>query len=82
VAPADLRTAATAQAEIAAAVSALGAEQSLASAGSGISDLVSGAACSFVASAIEKATATVNDELTMHKDRLTAAAERYRQGDE
>ncbi|MED5811317.1 type VII secretion target [Mycolicibacterium sp. 050232] len=82
VAPAQLSAAATAQAEVAAAVSALGAGQSMASASGGVSDLASGAACSFVAAVLDKATTTVNDELTMHKDRLTAAADRYRQGDE
>jgi hypothetical protein len=80
--PAHLRTAATAQAEVGTFVAGLGTGQSMASAGTGVSGLLSEVACQFAGTVFDTAAGTVNDELTAHSTNLSAAADRYHQADE
>lgn len=80
--PSRLVAAATAEGDVGKFVSAMAAGQSLAAAAGGVSNLLSGAAIEFAASAIDKASATINEELTSHARKLTAAADTYRRVDE
>ncbi|MGK2853687.1 MAG: hypothetical protein ACSLE3_06190 [Microbacteriaceae bacterium] len=80
--PSRLVAAAAAESDVGRTVSTMAAGQSLAGAADGVSNLLSGAAIEFAASAIDKASATINEELTAHSNKLAAAADTYRRADE
>jgi hypothetical protein len=80
--PSRLREAARAQAAVGTFVSGMGTGQSMASAGTAMSGLLSEAACQFAGSMFDTATSAVHDELTAHSTNLSAAAEQYHRTDE
>jgi hypothetical protein len=80
--PAHLRTAAKAQADVGTFVSGMGTGQSMASAGAGMSGLLSESACQFVGAMFDTATSAVHSELTDHSTKLSAAADHYHRMDE
>jgi hypothetical protein len=80
--PAHLRTAATAQADVGTFVAGMGTGQSMASASTGVSGLLSEVACQFAGTTFDTAADTVNDELTAHSTNLSAAADQYHRTDE
>lgn len=80
--PEHLRTAAAAQTEVGTFVSGMATGQSMASAGAGMSGLLSEGACEFAGVAFDTAAGKVHDELTAHSAKLTAAADRYHRTDE
>lgn len=79
--PAGLRAAAAAQADVGAFVSGMGIGQLLRSAANAMSGLRCGEACEGAGTAFDEVGCTVNDELSEHSDRLSAAADRYRDTD-
>lgn len=80
--PERLRAAAAAQTEVSTFVSGMAAGQSITSAGTGMSGLLSEAACEFAGTAFDTAAGVVHEELTAHSAKLSAAADRYHQIDE
>jgi hypothetical protein len=80
--PTRLRTAAAAQADVGTFVSGMGTGQSMASGGTGMSGLLSEAACQFAGTVFDAAAGAVHDELTAHSTNLSAAADHYRRVDE
>lgn len=79
--PARLRSAAEEQADVGTVISAMAPGESLTTAGSGVSGLVSETACRFAASVLDAATTAVHDELTAHTRNLSAAADQYHRVD-
>lgn len=82
VAPDRLHGAARAQTDVGTFVSGLATGQSMASAGTGMSGLLSAGACRFAGSVFDSAAKAVHEELTAHSANLTAAADRYHRTDE
>jgi hypothetical protein len=80
--PESLRTAARTQADVGEFVSSLGAGQSLNSAGTGVSGLLSEGACQFASSMVDTALNAVREDLSKHSENLSTAAEHYRRMDE
>jgi hypothetical protein len=80
--PSRLVAAASAEGDVGAFVAAMAAGQPLAGAAGGMSQLRSGAALQFAASAIDKAGAAIHDELAAHSAKLSSAADIYRRTDE
>ena len=80
--PARLRTAAQAQADVGTFVSGMGTGQSMASAGAGMSGLLTATACQFAGTMFDTAASTVHGELKAHSTNLSAAADQYNQVDE
>ena len=80
--PEHLRTAAAAQAKVGTFVSGMAAGQSVASAGSGMSGLLSAGACQFAGTTLDTAAGAVHEELTAHSTNLSAAADLYHRTDE
>jgi Excreted virulence factor EspC, type VII ESX diderm len=80
--PARLLVAASAEGDVGASVAAIAAGQCLAGAAGGVSQLRSGAAIDFAASALDNVSAAINDELTAHATKLSTAADTYRRADE
>lgn len=80
--PESLRTAARAQADVGEFVSGLSAGQSLNSAGTGVSGLLSEGACQFASSMVDTALNAVREDLTKHSENLSTAADHYRRMDE
>ena len=80
--PEQLRTAAAAQAKVGTFVSGLAAGQSMASAGTGMSGLLSEGACQFAGATFDTAAGAVHDELEAHSTSLSAAADLYHRTDE
>jgi hypothetical protein len=80
--PEHLRTAAAAQVKVGTYVSGMATGQSMASAGAGMSGLLSGGACQFAGTAFDTAAGAVHDELAAHSTKLSAAADRYHRTDE
>jgi hypothetical protein len=80
--PERLRTAAAAQTEVGTFVSDMATGQSITSAGTGMSGLLSEGACQFAGTAFDTAAGAVHEELTAHSAKLSAAADRYHQIDE
>jgi pyrroline-5-carboxylate reductase len=79
--PERLRAAADAQAEVSAYVASISAGQSMAGAVQAMSGLSSSEACRFAAAVLDGAAKTVSADLTSHAERLSSAADRYRQVD-
>ena len=80
--PARLRAAAAAHANVSEFVSSMGAGQSMATAGTGMSGLLSEVACQFAGTVLETEAGAVHDELTAHAENLATAADHYHQTDE
>ncbi|MGW4096639.1 type VII secretion target [Mycobacterium sp. NPDC004974] len=80
--PDSLRNVARAQADVGEFVSGLAAGQSLHSASSGVSGLLSEGACQFASSLVDTALNAVHEDLTKHSDNLSTAADRYHRMDE
>jgi hypothetical protein len=80
--PRRLREAAHAQAEVSTFVSSMGTGQAMASAGTGMSGLLSEAACQYAGTVFDTAAGAVHDELTAHSANLSAAADHYHRVDE
>jgi hypothetical protein len=80
--PVRLRTAAANQSEVGEFVSGMGTGQSMASAGGGVTGLLSGDACNYAGTLLDAATTTVHEELTAHSTNLSAAADLYHRADE
>lgn len=79
--PERLRVAADAQADVSAYIASIGAAQSMASAIQAMSGLASGEACQFAATVLDGAAKALSADLTSHAERLSSAADRYRQVD-
>ncbi|MDV3123348.1 ESX-1 secretion-associated protein [Mycobacterium sp. 21AC1] len=79
--PESLRKAARAQAEVGEFISGIGAGQSMTSAGTGVSGLLSEGACQFASSAVDTALGAVHEELTKHSTNLSTAADHYHRMD-
>jgi hypothetical protein len=77
-----LRDAAQAQSDVSVFVSGLAAGQSMASAGAGMSGLLTEVACRVSGSIFDTAAGAVHDELAAHSANLAAAADRYHRTDE
>jgi len=77
-----LCTAAAAQAEVGTFVSGMATGQSMASAGAGMSGLLSEGACQFAGAAFDTAAGKVHAELSAHSTKLSAAADLYQRTDE
>ena len=80
--PGRLRTAAAAQTEVGTFVSAMGTGQAMASAGTGMSGLLSEGACQFAGTMFDTAAGAAHEELTAHSTNLSAAADQYHRADE
>lgn len=80
--PSRLVAAASAEGDVGAFISAMAAGQSLIGAAGGMSQLHSGAAIEFAASAIDQVSAAIHAELTAHAAKLSTAADTYRRTDE
>ena len=80
--PERLRRAAAAQTEVGTFVSGMATGQSMASAATGMSGLLSEGACQFAGATFDTAAGAVHEELTAHSTNLSAAADRYHQIDE
>lgn len=80
--PDSLRNAAQAQTDVGQFVSGMGVGQSMTSAGTGMSGLLSEGACQFAGSIVDSALGAVNEELTTHSSNLSKAADRYHRMDE
>ena len=80
--PAQLRTAAAAQTEVGTFVSGMAAGQSMTTAGTGMSGLLTEGACQFAGTIFDTATAAVHDELAAHSTNLSSAADQYHRTDE
>jgi Excreted virulence factor EspC, type VII ESX diderm len=80
--PAQLRAAAAAHANVSAFVSSMGAGQSMATAGTDMSGLLSEGACLFAGTVLDTEASAVHDELTTHAKNLATAADHYHQTDE
>lgn len=80
--PLRLVAAASTEGDVGTFVAAMAAGQSLAGAAGGVPQLRSGAALEFAASAIDKASAAIHEELTDHAAKLNTAADTYRLTDE
>lgn len=80
--PNRLRDTARAQADVSTFVFSMSMGHTLASAGSGMSGLLSAEACQFAGSVFDTAASAVHDELAAHSDNLSAAADQYHQTDE
>ncbi|WP_194166292.1 type VII secretion target [Mycolicibacterium sp. P9-22] len=80
--PSRLVAAASAEADVGAFVAAMAVGQSLAAATASVSQLRTGAALEFAASAFGAVTAAICDELTSHAAKLNTAADTYRRTDE
>jgi hypothetical protein len=80
--PARLVAAAAAEGDVGKSVSMMAAGSTLSAAAGGVPDLLTGAALQIAASAIDNVSAMINEELTSHADKLTAAAETYRRADD
>ena len=80
--PNRLREAARQQADIGTFVFGMGTGQSVASAGTGMSDLLSETACQFAGTMFDTAASAVHEELTDHSTKLSAAADHYQRADE
>lgn len=80
--PDSLRNVARAQADVGEFVSGLAAGQSLHSASTGVSGLLSEGACQFASSMVDTALNAVREDLTKHSDNLSTAADRYHRMDE
>jgi hypothetical protein len=78
--PAQLRSAAAAQAEVSTFVAGMGVGQSMAR--SGMSGLLTEGACQFAGTIFDTAASAVRDELTAHSINLSTAADRYQRMDE
>jgi hypothetical protein len=77
--PAQLRSAAAAQAEVSTFVAGMGVGQSMAR--SGMSGLLTEGACQFAGTIFDTAASAVRDELTAHSINLSTAADRYQRMD-
>lgn len=80
--PSRLVAAATAEGDVGKSISAMAAGEALGGAAVGMSQLLSGAAILSAASAIDKVSAAINEELTAHSNKLNTAADTYRRVDE
>jgi hypothetical protein len=80
--PSRLREAARAQSDVGTFVSGMGNGQAMATAGTGMSGLLTETACQFAGSMFDTAASAVHDELTSHSTNLLAAADRYHRVDE
>jgi hypothetical protein len=80
--PSRLHEAAAAQSDVAAFVSGLATGQSMSRAATGMTGLLSGAACHFVGAAFDDVAATISEELNGHSSHLVRAADAYHQADE
>src|SRR5690242_7024973 len=80
--PDSLRHAARAQTDVGEFVSGMGVGQSLASAATGLSGLLSAGACQFAGSIVDAALSAVHEELTTHSTNLSIAADHYHRTDE
>ena len=80
--PERLRRAAAAQTEVGTFVSGMAMGQSMASAATGMSGLLSEGACQVAGATFDAAAGAVHEELTAHSTKLSAAADRYQQIDE
>ena len=78
--PAQLRSAAAAQAEVSTFVAGMGVGQSMAR--SGMSGLLTEGACQLAGAIFDTAASAVRDELTAHSAHLSTAADRYQRMDE
>lgn len=79
--PESLRKAARVQADVGEFVSGISAGQSMTSAGTGVSGLLSGGACQFAGAIVESALGAVHKDLTTHSTNLSTAAEQYHRMD-
>lgn len=77
-----LRNAARAQTDVGQFVSDMGIGESIASAGTGVSGLLSEVACQFAGSIVDTVLGNVHEELTSHSTRLSTAADHYNRTDE
>lgn len=80
--PSRLVAAAAAEGDVGAFVAAMAAGQVLAAAAESVSQLRTGAAIEFAASAIDRAGSVIDAELSVHADKLITAADTYRRTDE
>jgi hypothetical protein len=80
--PAQLRSAAAAQAEVSTFVAGMGVGQSMAGACSAMSGLLIERACQLAGTIFDTAASAVRDELTAHSAHLSTAADRYQRMDE
>lgn len=80
--PEHMRTAAAAQVNVGTFVSGMATGQSMTTAGSGMSGLLSEGACQFAGAAFDTAAGAVHEELTAHSTKLSAAADLYHRTDE
>lgn len=80
--PARLRTAAAAQTEVGTFVSGMATGQSVATAGTGMSGLLTEGACQFASTMFDTATTAVHEELSAHSTNLSSAADQYHRTDE
>jgi hypothetical protein len=80
--PAQLRGAATAQADVSTFVAGMGVGQSMAGARSAMSGLLTEGACQLAGTIFDAAASAVRDELTAHSVNLSTAADRYQRMDE
>ncbi|OLO99001.1 ESX-1 secretion-associated protein [Mycolicibacterium porcinum] len=79
--PDSLRNAARAQSEVGDFVSGMGVGQSMTSAGTGVSGLLSEGACQFAGSTMDTALGAVHEDLAKHSDSLSTAADHYHRMD-
>ncbi len=79
--PDSLRNAARAQTDVGQFVSDMGIGESMASAGTGVSGLLSEGACQFAGSIVDAELDNVHEELTSHSTKLSTAAEHYNRTD-
>jgi hypothetical protein len=80
--PTHLRTAAQAQGHVGTFVSGMTNGQSMASGGSGMSGLLSEAACQFAGTLLDTAARAVHEAITDHSTKLSTAADHYHRMDE
>ena len=75
--PDHVKSAASAQSEVAAFVGAMQPGSSMSAAAGGMSELQTANACDFIGSVFDSAASTVSRELADHADKLSTAANRY-----
>ncbi|EHI14126.1 type VII secretion target [Mycolicibacterium thermoresistibile] len=80
--PDDLGSAATAQTEVAAAVSALTIGESISAAGAALAGLSCGSACQQAGATLDAVAGVIATDLSAHAERLTRAAADYRSTDQ